>query len=237
MAKANERLRRKQPKLSPMHEPGRPRTAPSGAPPTAPRARGRSRDRRHRLKRRACAPAADPVPSTGRRVILSGLADAPSLTVGFRPVAGPPLAGRCTARTPFTRAPIPEIRISTSPVSGKPTSTGWSPARMASAFHELMLRLGYPRYVSQGGDWGAIISEVLALQRARLQAHPPDRGARGGAGARSGGLILHDRADYLTSPSGRCDGRSGSAWGRESLFRGSSARAQSLRAPTSRQRR
>jgi pimeloyl-ACP methyl ester carboxylesterase len=48
--------------------------------------------------------------------------------------------------------------------SGKPTTTGWSPARMASAFHELMLRLGYPRYVSQGGDWGAIISELLAVQ-------------------------------------------------------------------------
>ena len=48
--------------------------------------------------------------------------------------------------------------------SGKPTSTGWNPARMASAFHRLMLRLGYPRYVSQGGGWGAIVSEVLALQ-------------------------------------------------------------------------
>jgi pimeloyl-ACP methyl ester carboxylesterase len=48
--------------------------------------------------------------------------------------------------------------------SGKPTTTGWGPARMASAFHELMVRLGYPRYVSQGGDWGAIISELLAVQ-------------------------------------------------------------------------
>jgi pimeloyl-ACP methyl ester carboxylesterase len=48
--------------------------------------------------------------------------------------------------------------------SGKPTSTGWNPARTASAFHQLMLRLGYPQYVSQGGDWGAIISEVLAVQ-------------------------------------------------------------------------
>ena len=48
--------------------------------------------------------------------------------------------------------------------SSKPTSIGWNPARIASAFHRLMLRLGYPRYVSQGGDWGAIISEVLALQ-------------------------------------------------------------------------
>jgi pimeloyl-ACP methyl ester carboxylesterase len=48
--------------------------------------------------------------------------------------------------------------------SGKPTTTGWNPARMAGAFHELMLRLGYPRYVSQGGDWGAIVSELLAVQ-------------------------------------------------------------------------
>src|SRR3954470_22563717 len=48
--------------------------------------------------------------------------------------------------------------------SGKPTTTGWNPAHMASAFHRLMLRLGYPQYVSQGGDWGAIISEVLAVQ-------------------------------------------------------------------------
>ena len=48
--------------------------------------------------------------------------------------------------------------------SGKPSTTGWSPARIASAFHELMLRLGYPQYVSQGGDWGAIISQLLAVQ-------------------------------------------------------------------------
>jgi len=48
--------------------------------------------------------------------------------------------------------------------SGAPTTIGWSPARMASAFHELMLRLDYPHYVSQGGDWGAIISELLAVQ-------------------------------------------------------------------------
>ena len=48
--------------------------------------------------------------------------------------------------------------------SGKPTTTGWDPVRIARAFHTLVLRLGYSRYVSQGGDWGAIISEVLALQ-------------------------------------------------------------------------
>ncbi|TDD63213.1 epoxide hydrolase [Kribbella antibiotica] len=48
--------------------------------------------------------------------------------------------------------------------SGKPTKGGWNPGHMATAFHQLMQRLGYPEYVSQGGDWGAIISEVLATQ-------------------------------------------------------------------------
>jgi pimeloyl-ACP methyl ester carboxylesterase len=48
--------------------------------------------------------------------------------------------------------------------SGKPRAAGWGPDRVARAFHRLMLRLGYERYVSQGGDWGAIISEVLAVQ-------------------------------------------------------------------------
>jgi len=48
--------------------------------------------------------------------------------------------------------------------SGKPTKVGWNPGHMATAFHELMQRLGYAEYVSQGGDWGAIISEVLATQ-------------------------------------------------------------------------
>ena len=48
--------------------------------------------------------------------------------------------------------------------SGKPQGPGWGPDRVARAWHELMQRLGYPRYVSQGGDWGAIISEVMAVQ-------------------------------------------------------------------------
>ncbi|ESZ54093.1 multidrug MFS transporter [Mesorhizobium sp. L103C131B0] len=48
--------------------------------------------------------------------------------------------------------------------SGKPSATGWGPARIAGAFHELMLRLDYNEYVSQGGDWGAIVSQVLAVQ-------------------------------------------------------------------------
>ena len=48
--------------------------------------------------------------------------------------------------------------------SAKPQGTDWGPDRVARAWHSLMLRLGYTRYVSQGGDWGAIISEIMAVQ-------------------------------------------------------------------------
>jgi len=48
--------------------------------------------------------------------------------------------------------------------SGKPKVTGWNADRIARAWAELMSRLGYKRYVSQGGDWGAIIADVMARQ-------------------------------------------------------------------------
>lgn len=48
--------------------------------------------------------------------------------------------------------------------SGKPVGTEWTPPNIAKAWDVLMKRLGYARYVSQGGDWGAIISEVMAVQ-------------------------------------------------------------------------
>jgi len=48
--------------------------------------------------------------------------------------------------------------------SGKPTTTGWDPARMARAWAVLMKRLGYTRYGAQGTDWGAIITDVMAAQ-------------------------------------------------------------------------
>jgi pimeloyl-ACP methyl ester carboxylesterase len=48
--------------------------------------------------------------------------------------------------------------------SGKPRETGWGPERVAHAWAELMKRLGYTRYVAQGGDWGAIITDVMAAQ-------------------------------------------------------------------------
>jgi pimeloyl-ACP methyl ester carboxylesterase len=48
--------------------------------------------------------------------------------------------------------------------SGKPTAPGWTPARIARAWTALMARLGYSRFVAQGGDWGNAVSEVMALQ-------------------------------------------------------------------------
>ena len=47
--------------------------------------------------------------------------------------------------------------------SGKPTTTGWDPIRTAHAWVELMRRLGYKKYVAQGGDWGNAVTEQMAL--------------------------------------------------------------------------
>jgi pimeloyl-ACP methyl ester carboxylesterase len=49
-------------------------------------------------------------------------------------------------------------------LSGKPTASGWGPERVASAGAELMKRLGYERFVAQGGDWGAVIVDLMAVQ-------------------------------------------------------------------------
>jgi pimeloyl-ACP methyl ester carboxylesterase len=48
--------------------------------------------------------------------------------------------------------------------SARPTGTGWDPVRIARAWIVLMKRLGYPRYVAQGGDWGNAVTEQMALQ-------------------------------------------------------------------------
>jgi pimeloyl-ACP methyl ester carboxylesterase len=47
--------------------------------------------------------------------------------------------------------------------SGKPSVTGWDPIRTAHAWITLMQRLGYTRYVAQGGDWGNAVTEQMAL--------------------------------------------------------------------------
>jgi len=49
--------------------------------------------------------------------------------------------------------------------SGKPAERGWDAARIARAWGELMRRLGYTRYVAQGGDWGSFVTTTLAQQR------------------------------------------------------------------------
>ena len=48
--------------------------------------------------------------------------------------------------------------------SGKPTAAGWTPDRIARAWATLMQRLGYTKFVAQGGDWGNAVSETMALQ-------------------------------------------------------------------------
>jgi pimeloyl-ACP methyl ester carboxylesterase len=48
--------------------------------------------------------------------------------------------------------------------SGKPNTTGWGPDRIVNAWTVLMKRLGYGRYVAQGGDWGAIITDLMGKQ-------------------------------------------------------------------------
>jgi pimeloyl-ACP methyl ester carboxylesterase len=57
--------------------------------------------------------------------------------------------------------------------SDKPTSTGWDPVRIGKAYVELMKRLGYERFVAQGGDWGAIVVDAMAGGRADPAAAEP----------------------------------------------------------------
>ena len=48
--------------------------------------------------------------------------------------------------------------------SAKPTTTGWDPVRIAQAWVVLMKRLGYTRFVAQGGDWGAAVTQTMGIQ-------------------------------------------------------------------------
>src|SRR5437763_295599 len=90
--------------------------------------------------------------------------------------------------------------------SGKPTNTGWNPDRIASAWAVLMQRLGYQRYVAQGGDWGAPVSSAMARQAppGLLGIHinlpaavPPEVGAALGAGGPApAGLSASERAAF-----------------------------------------
>jgi pimeloyl-ACP methyl ester carboxylesterase len=48
--------------------------------------------------------------------------------------------------------------------SGRPATTGWTPVRIAKAWIELMNRLGYTKYVAQGGDWGSVLVDLMAVE-------------------------------------------------------------------------
>ena len=87
--------------------------------------------------------------------------------------------------------------------SGKPTGAGWDPDRIARAWAELMKRLGYTRYVAQGGDWGAPICGAMARQGAAglLGIHinlpatvPPEVAAVLGGGPAPASLSEKERA-------------------------------------------
>src|SRR5580704_13707134 len=90
--------------------------------------------------------------------------------------------------------------------SGKPTTTGWDPDHIARAWAQLMKRLGYARYVAQGGDWGAPISTAMARQAPAglLGVHvnlpatiPPEVGAVLAAGGPApAGLSEGERAAF-----------------------------------------
>jgi pimeloyl-ACP methyl ester carboxylesterase len=89
--------------------------------------------------------------------------------------------------------------------SGKPKEIGWGPDRIARAWAELMKRLGYTRYVAQGGDWGSPVSSAMARQAppGLLGIHinlpatvPPEVAAALGGGPVPAGLTDQERATF-----------------------------------------
>jgi len=95
--------------------------------------------------------------------------------------------------------------------SGKPTAPGWGPEHIARAWIVLMSRLGYKRYVAQGGDWGALITdlmgveappELLAIHTNMAGAVPPEIAAALAGGPVPAGLsgeerLAYDQLDYF----------------------------------------
>ena len=90
--------------------------------------------------------------------------------------------------------------------SAQPTATGWDPQRIASAWTQLMKRLGYKHFVAQGGDWGDAVSEQMAVQappellaiHTNLPATRPDdiAAALAAGGAAPAGLAADEKNAY-----------------------------------------
>jgi pimeloyl-ACP methyl ester carboxylesterase len=73
--------------------------------------------------------------------------------------------------------------------SGKPSTAGWGPERIARTWTELMKRLGYTKYVAQGGDWGCAHHATHGRTSGTgLARHPHQRAGRGSTRHRQGGL-------------------------------------------------
>jgi pimeloyl-ACP methyl ester carboxylesterase len=102
--------------------------------------------------------------------------------------------------------------------SGKPAGIGWDPDHIARTWAELMTRLGYSRYVAQGGDWGAVITEAMGRQAppGLLGIHvnlpatvPPEVAAALAGGIAPAGLSEKERAAFDALSTGiRLGGRS-----------------------------
>ena len=100
--------------------------------------------------------------------------------------------------------------------SGKPTVTGWGPERIARAWDVLMKRLGYTRYVAQGGDWGAVVVDMMGVQSpSGLARHSHEHGRHFSSRHRRSRLLwrsdaggsLRRRADRLRAIEVRlCEG-------------------------------
>jgi pimeloyl-ACP methyl ester carboxylesterase len=90
--------------------------------------------------------------------------------------------------------------------SGKPTTTGWDPVRIARAWTVLMKRLGYTRFVAQGGDWGGIVvdrmgveapPELMGIHTNFPRTVPPDVSAAiQSGGPAPSGLSDEERREY-----------------------------------------
>jgi pimeloyl-ACP methyl ester carboxylesterase len=86
--------------------------------------------------------------------------------------------------------------------SGKPTTTGWDPVHIGKAYVELMRRLGYTRFVAQGGDWGAVVVDAMAGGRADPAAAEPAPPELVGIHTNMAGVIPPDlfNAAFVGSP-------------------------------------